>query len=704
MKKLLSIFILLVISASSVQSADSLQWRAGIFGGAGINVHSSDFMQLPSIPSCCKKYTGGLGFGYSLGGLFEYPINDNFIIGFRASFRDISGDLTSKEPATLYSKYYTPTRGAFSHNLLADISEIGFAPMLIWRPLPNLNLHAGVRYASTVNAEYEQYEKTEGDYIFTDTRTNTRNEYAGDIPEAAESGFSLILGAGYELPINEKKTLLLQPELFYMQGFTSMLENSPWHIGQISAGLALKYSPPIKQRIEIEQDIFRVDTAYIVDAAVTSGRVFRRAARSVEFETETVGDTIYKNRIISAVDTFLIPPREVIKPGIRLVGIDETGKITEKPQFKIEEYISKKFLPVLNYIFFEENSSHIAERYSRLTPDETSSFSIESLSADSFDGHWQTLNLIGKRLSESGKRVTVVGCNSGIGSEKDNIDLSISRAERVKEYLVYVWGVDESNIEIKYRDLPEKPSTPIEEPMKAEENRRVEIQSDDPSLFRPIEVTDTLRTINPPRAKFYIDCQKPEEAKTWEITAYSDDARTDFKKSGAGTLPKEIDWYFEEAPETVPRKGSELKYTITGRDTADSLFTSDTGSVAVDILTIRKKREKKIDDKILRNYKLILFDFDKSDVQARNFPVIDMIKAGIKPGSKISIKGYADITGEEEYNVILSKVRARNVEKRLGLKADSIIGAGSTPLFDNSLPEGRFLNRTVVITVETPVK
>jgi outer membrane protein OmpA-like peptidoglycan-associated protein len=72
----------------------------------------------------------------------------------------------------------------------------------------------------------------------------------------------------------------------------------------------------------------------------------------------------------------------------------------------------------------------------------------------------------------------------------------------------------------------------------------------------------------------------------------------------------------------------------------------------------------------------------------------------------MNIAGHTDIIGKEDYNIKLSERRASAV---YGAMLETGIAVGSqinyegdgpnNPPYDNNIPEGRALNRTVIITL-----
>ncbi|MEP7220313.1 MAG: OmpA family protein, partial [Bacteroidota bacterium] len=138
------------------------------------------------------------------------------------------------------------------------------------------------------------------------------------------------------------------------------------------------------------------------------------------------------------------------------------------------------------------------------------------------------------------------------------------------------------------------------------------------------------------------------------------------------------------------------------RDGAGQTFTTN-GTLPVEQVTVRKKRVERIADKQIDRYSLIIFDFDKGDLNETNRKIAQFIKARIRPTAAVTIEGSTDRIGEAEYNKRLSEERARSTARALGVAGGTVRGIGESGLYDNDLPEGRFYCRTVSIVVETPV-
>ena len=124
----------------------------------------------------------------------------------------------------------------------------------------------------------------------------------------------------------------------------------------------------------------------------------------------------------------------------------------------------------------------------------------------------------------------------------------------------------------------------------------------------------------------------------------------------------------------------------------------------------RQKRDH-IADKTLERYNLIMFPFDKSDVGPMNGRILkEYVLPRLFATSDAMVIGHTDVIGSDEYNLKLSGARGAKAKEELASLAQTKYksldskGVGETePLFDNSLPEGRFYNRTVQVIIETPV-
>jgi len=103
---------------------------------------------------------------------------------------------------------------------------------------------------------------------------------------------------------------------------------------------------------------------------------------------------------------------------------------------------------------------------------------------DEMEVNHAALDIWGARMKQyPDMTMKVTGCNSNSGAERGKIDLSKQRAMAVRDYLVNTWGIDGKRIIVDQRNLPELPTNPVTK-AGMEENRRVEISSNDPRIKR----------------------------------------------------------------------------------------------------------------------------------------------------------------------------------------------------------------------------
>jgi outer membrane protein OmpA-like peptidoglycan-associated protein len=342
-------------------------------------------------------------------------------------------------------------------------------------------------------------------------------------------------------------------------------------------------------------------------------------------------------------------------------------------------------------------------RYHFLAPSEKRSFTIDGLyGKGTLDIYYDILNIIGFRMNRFPDAViTLTGCNSATGG-KETATLSRQRAEGVARYLRDIWGIADTRMKIEARDLPEKPSNPRTADG-IPENRRVEIAATRTEILEPIFATDILRVTNPPTVRLKPNVTSSEGVKSWSIRV-SQQGKVLKEFTGKGTPPPRLDWNTAEEQASIPRAGDAL---LVSMQVLDSIGTDRIvhSTLPVELITLQKKRTEKIGDKEVDIFNLILFDFDKSELNDANLRIIDFVKSRLAPTSKIAITGYTDRTGDETYNQKLSADRADATRRGLARPDAVVSGVGEAQLlYPNDHPEGRFYCRTVQIVSEKVVK
>jgi outer membrane protein OmpA-like peptidoglycan-associated protein len=366
-------------------------------------------------------------------------------------------------------------------------------------------------------------------------------------------------------------------------------------------------------------------------------------------------------------------------------GTEPLQKIT------IETFRSRQLRAFLPFIFFDENSADIPMKYIRYSTETIGGFSIKELMGkSSLDTYYYLLNILGKRLSEyPNAKITLTGCNSNEKKEKNNKKLSQQRADNVKTYLTTVWKIDTSRINVIARNLPEKFSN-IKDPDGIVENRRVEITSDTWDVIAPIVIEDTLRYIRPEGILIKNEFFAETPIQKWEFNVTSNDERIAiFNGNGNPDSKISIDLAKNDILKSKLQNDVSAYLKI---DTKDEEGVSQIKKVPVEI--VHK-------DSSINVYNLILFDFNKSELNKPNLKIADFINNDLQPEADVRVLGHTDRIGKDEHNRKLSDGRAKSTASHI--KANKIEAAGlgeSDLLYDNNTPEGRFYCRTVQVHVK----
>ncbi|MBU4228872.1 MAG: OmpA family protein [Proteobacteria bacterium] len=390
---------------------------------------------------------------------------------------------------------------------------------------------------------------------------------------------------------------------------------------------------------------------------------------------------------------FLVPPGGTLVSAPSAVNIEEVTVVDSSP--------------MLNHVYFDTGKSRIPERYVALAPAETATFSEEKLK-DTMEKHHQVLNVIGKRLQANPEaRITLVGCNSNSGVEKGKIGLARNRAEAVFAYFESVWGIDLSRMEIKARNLPAVPST-SRVPEGVVENQRVEILSDHPAILDTIKSTYVQEQADTKELRFAPSLEGETEIKSWQLRLLGADTVL-ATREGSGAPPAAVAFALETLGLRNLVQLGQVSAEIEVKDQEGNVFSTASAPVAINFIRREERTAQKIGNKVVEKYGLILFDFDRADLKDRNQIIVNRVLARVAElkGAAMDIAGHTDIIGKEKYNVELSGRRAKAVYDstlQSGIAAEAqITHAGNgpnNPPYDNSLPEGRSLNRTVIINLQ----
>lgn len=620
----------------------------GIYLGGNLNMHSPDMNWLSGTSSTTSNSVlfdeSVNSFGFNVGAVVNFPINRTNWVSLRLGYNGMNGDFDKD----FYGFEDDDTTAIY--NLENSVSYLEIAPMyqiydLI--PVKNLYLMAGLELGIPLSTSYD-YNR---DIDVVDASNSLNQEISsGDYTES-RIRFAAAFGVGYMFDVNEN--FHIAPEVSFRFPFTDVVGGistsegsfNSWSTPQLRFGVNLTYSIPKKKEEKRESQL------------------------SADFN----GVYYYDNG-----------NREPVK------------------KIVVEDVQTSELFPLLTNVFFEENKAVPANSSQNLAIEsETGEFSIENLSADAIEINKSAIDIVGKRLQKyPNARIKITGTNN---NKKEKLEVSKKRAEFVKNYISVNYGITPDRIDVDARNLPEKASSQ-KDPDGVEENRRIEITSNVPMITEPLIIEKDRQTFSTPNLIEF----EPNVQSTDSIVAWTFEINQSGKliRSYAGTdNPNNIQWNVQ--PNELKQSDVPIDYTLFVEN-AEGKTAMKSGSVPVEYYSFNRKKVEEKPDKVISKYSLVVFDFDSPEISEKDKEILKRnVIPAINYNSVIQIYGYSDRIGDESYNQKLALRRAEAVKKFLEPYAKSnkieVYGIGENiEVFDNDLPIGRQLSRTVQIYVITP--
>ncbi|MDX9790468.1 MAG: OmpA family protein [Candidatus Kapabacteria bacterium] len=641
---LYTIFIfLLVIEGSAREKVH----QAGLIIGPSLIFNTTS---LPIIPGAddCGTFKNGSGLSYHIGGYYSYDyipdllkfegqlFFENRPVDLLEQTRgyEVYNSLTGQYEPLVRSHTYTGNLGYISLDIGAKYKPFRDYPFEI-----RLGFEAGNPIVSTEYTNTEQIVSPHGILFPNERLTNLVG--SGKIRATSSSyGASAAISYTHKL----KSGMIISPRLIFRKALNSVISIDDWF-----------------------QDIVRLSVSIGFDFGDKNELVPIEKIRS---ETEIPKDKpATSNSIVKSLSTTEI-------------------------EF-IETMVTQTY-PILPYIFFDSLNNELKNVY---TENPTKNIDESSLPKDNLLIYYRVLDIIGSRMQRHEDAVLHIdGTQDGAESSVfRDYSLARNRAESVKKYLVDTWNIHADRIVTG--TLPKATlATGESYPEGFEENRRVELSSNNPFLFEPV-VHTKFSEFMPLTKNVIVSTINNKPVSSWQVEFYSDNNQlSTFSGNGdvASVFPLS-----EIIKDTDYGTLKNLKMR--------AVFTSDDGSEesinrSIPINVSSSNYE-------LGRLNLIVFDFDRAELTNLNKTMIKNFTAkNTLPESEILITGTTDRLGEKDYNRNLSLRRAENVSKLiLQFNPDSNIkeikGLGSSAIYyDNDSPEGRFYSRTVLIEIKTELK
>jgi outer membrane protein OmpA-like peptidoglycan-associated protein len=379
----------------------------------------------------------------------------------------------------------------------------------------------------------------------------------------------------------------------------------------------------------------------------------------------------------------------------------------------------RETFPLRNYIFFTVGSTKIPDRYISLTKYQAKYFKENHLeeftsknpagrSKRQLDVYYNVINILGDRMGKNPlATITLVGSSANGAKE------GTAMAETVKRYLVDVFSIKASRINIEGLDKPKIPSEQLggnrELVLLREDDQRVSIVSSSPAILMEFQSGPNA----PLKPVEIVTMEEPEVANS--VTFNAEGAKKAFASWSIEIRDKKkVVKYFGPFTED---KIKILKESIMGKQTQVDYKATMIGKTKIG-KTIKKIAFFRLEladapkiQEVLRFS--IIFEFDDSrSIAIYKKYLANVVTPKISIGGKVILRGYTDITGDLDHNQRLSLARAIDVKK---IMEACLAKAGRTDVtfevtgygedeknspFENKFPEERFYNRTVIIDIE----
>ncbi len=652
-------------------------WSYGLSLGISAEAHLLDIPGLPGVPNCCAGYGNTLAWAPSLEIVGDVEIADLWRVAGKLGYQTSGIELRTNEYEAVNTDG-TKQQGVFEHVLNVQRQYLTLTADVLRERTERWNVFLGVRAQMLVGGSYWQVERLVEPYDAVYENGTRERLYRTGSPIPGESSvvFGAHAGVRMDVPLSEDHGWQLHPELVLEWNLNSRQTDQSWNVA------ALRFSCAIARHKVAEPPPVEI-------TPVPIERPIERPMEQPTIQREIVQRP--RTRLETAV-----PPYRLSIDSLGATLQDSTGKPLPTQELTIYNIVSLNLYALLSYIFFDEDSDVIPERYRMLTPQQAEEYQLRSLNGQgTFNIYRDMLNIVGFKMRENpAEKITLTGCNSNDGQELNNLTLSRRRAEAIRDYLIRVWDIREDRIEIQARNLPEVPSN-ITNNDGREENRRVEIVSTGNRILEPLFFDDTTRSVSADQIAFTPVVRTDVGIRSWQLNIYQGSTLLD-SIPGMSTVPDTVHWDLAGNPARYPKTNEQLFYTLAVQDSAgqdiERLF---------DGCTVRQivRREKRVE-----KFSLIIFAFNESEFTRQHNEILKLIKDRILPTSTVTVEGHTDRSGNPDYNMRLSQRRANSVATRLKIPEERVFGYGDTrAIFDNNYPEGRLYSRTVIITIETPL-
>ncbi|WP_445458291.1 OmpA family protein [Flavobacterium sp. HNIBRBA15423] len=404
----------------------------------------------------------------------------------------------------------------------------------------------------------------------------------------------------------------------------------------------------------------------------------------------------------------------------QLIELPIDGEVTfsANPPTNVEYVkVVREVFPIRNYVFFNEGSTEIPNRYVILNKNEVKDFKEDQVQFNTpknMSGrserqmlvYYNILNILGDRMVKNPNTTVTL-----VGSSENGRQEGLIMAQNIKNYLTTVFEIKENRIAVEGRDKPLVPSEQIggtkELGLLKEGDRRVTIESNSPELLiefqsgknAPLKPIEIIIGNENPSNDVVFDVKGTEEAlKFWSLQIIDEKGKV-----------QNFGPYAEEQV-NIPRKTimgnqpeNDYKIIMTGTTKSGKIINQES------TMHLTPYVAPVVQESIRFS---VIYEFNESkSIAIYDKYLTEIVAPKIPQNATVIITGHTDIIGEIDYNKNLSLARVNDVRSIL---EKSLATAGRTDVtfkvrgegedeklapFDNKYPEERFYNRTVIIDI-----
>lgn len=243
MKKIILLTLTLITFLFNLNAQVKPVYYIGGFADFNYNIHWADFRKLGDIPNCCPIFTSGTSYGFAAGGLFEYPIKDEILLGARVGFSSIGALLLYEETYVIgvyrgdsleieYVKIQT--------NFDSKLYIIGIEPYFNYLFLDDFCIYLGFNFSYILTGKIDKKEEIiSPDSVKFSNGSVTRILFTNkDIPDKKSLLLFIVFGFDYEIPLSNN--LILTPEIKYHLPLNN-ISGDYWKASVLQFGAAIKF-------------------------------------------------------------------------------------------------------------------------------------------------------------------------------------------------------------------------------------------------------------------------------------------------------------------------------------------------------------------------------------------------------------------------------------------------------------------------------